>query len=46
MAHMNVVDPRLMRPSERATDAAEARERAYESSLAEDLAAEWVLPIG
>jgi len=42
-----VVDPRLNgRTTERATEAAEARERAYEESLMEDLASEWVLPIG
>ena len=42
-----VVDPRLNgRTTERAFEAAEARERAYEESLKEDLASEWVLPIG
>eukprot|EP00959_Pyramimonas_sp_CCMP1952_P027309 574112-Pyramimonas_sp.AAC.1 len=43
---LNVFDPRLARTAEKCTDAADARERAYEESLKEDLAAEWVLPIG
>mmetsp|Transcript_33361 Transcript_33361/g.55985 ORF Transcript_33361/g.55985 Transcript_33361/m.55985 type:complete len:301 (-) Transcript_33361:121-1023(-) len=43
---LNVCDPRLMRTVEKCTDAAEARERAYEESLKEDLTAEWVMPIG
>mmetsp|Transcript_21625 Transcript_21625/g.47503 ORF Transcript_21625/g.47503 Transcript_21625/m.47503 type:complete len:300 (-) Transcript_21625:73-972(-) len=42
----NVFDPRLVRTGAKCTDAAEARERAYEESLKEDLTAEWVLPIG
>ncbi|KAK3278167.1 hypothetical protein CYMTET_13877 [Cymbomonas tetramitiformis] len=41
---MDVYDPRLVRTSEKVTDAQEARERAYEESLREDLATEWCLP--
>ena len=44
---MLVVDVRLGgRETARATDAAEAREHAYEASLREDLGAEWTLPRG